>query len=311
MIRFPFSSKRKRMSTVLENIGNGGYDKRIHIKGASEIVLASCSHYINEHGERQEMSDQMKGNLKNVIEGYAKQALRTISVGFKDLQPGEHGPRHDDHEDQPVKEVEKSGYTLICILGIMDIVRPEVPGAVLKVQKAGVVVRMITGDLLVTAMAIAESCNIITKEEIGDEHVCVDGPVLYEKVGGLKCKTCRKLSPSECLCEPNKRIEEVTNFKAFKEYASKVKVMARSRPEDKQVMVIGLRQMGDVVAVTGDGTNDATALKKADVGFAMGKTGTDVCKEAADILITDDNFTSIVLACKWGRNVFDNIQRFL
>ena len=163
LIRFPFSSKRKRMSTVLENIGNGGYDKRIHIKGASEIVLGSCSHYLNEAGERVEMTDQMKGNLVNVINQYARQALRTITLGYKDLQPGEHGPRHDDHEDQPVKEVEKSGFTLICILGIMDIVRPEVPDAVLKVQKAGVTVRMITGDLLVTAMAIAKDCNIITE----------------------------------------------------------------------------------------------------------------------------------------------------
>ena len=90
-----------------------------------------------------------------------------------------------------------------------------------------------------------------------------------------------------------------------------IKVLARSRPEDKYLLVTGLRQFGDVVAVTGDGTNDAPALKKADVGFAMGKTGTDVCKEAADILIIDDNFTSIVKACMWGRNVFDNIQRFL
>jgi Ca2+ transporting ATPase len=90
-----------------------------------------------------------------------------------------------------------------------------------------------------------------------------------------------------------------------------MKVMARSRPEDKYLMVTGLRQMGHTVAVTGDGTNDAPALKKADVGFAMGKTGTDVCKEAADILITDDNFQSIVKACMWGRNVYDNIKRFL
>ncbi len=90
-----------------------------------------------------------------------------------------------------------------------------------------------------------------------------------------------------------------------------MKVMARSRPEDKYLMVTGLRQMGHTVAVTGDGTNDAPALKKADVGFAMGKTGTDVCKEAADILITDDNFASIVKACMWGRNVYDNIKRFL
>jgi len=87
--------------------------------------------------------------------------------------------------------------------------------------------------------------------------------------------------------------------------------MARSRPEDKYLLVTGLRQMKKVVAVTGDGTNDAPALKKADVGFAMGITGTDVCIEAADIKITDDNFTSIVKAAMWGRNVYDNIQRFL
>jgi len=90
-----------------------------------------------------------------------------------------------------------------------------------------------------------------------------------------------------------------------------MKVMARARPMDKYLMVTGLRQMGGVVAVTGDGTNDAPALKKADVGFAMGITGTDVCKHAADILITDDNFSSIVKACMWGRNVYDNIKRFL
>jgi len=190
MIRFPFSSKRKRMSTVLENLGNGGYDKRLHIKGASEIVKNSCSHYLTESGERVEMTDTMKGNLDNVINQYAKQALRTIALGYKDIQPGEFGPRHDEHDDQPVKEIELTGFTLTAIVGIMDIVRAEVPNSVLKVQKAGVTVRMITGDNLVTAMAIAEKCNIITSEEIGDEHICVEGPIFYETVGGLTCKTC-------------------------------------------------------------------------------------------------------------------------
>lgn len=90
----------------------------------------------------------------------------------------------------------------------------------------------------------------------------------------------------------------------------KLKVLARSRPNDKYIMVAGLRQLGDIVAVTGDGTNDAPALKKADVGFAM-KTGTQVAHSAADIIIQDDNFASIVKACKWGRNVYDNIRRFL
>lgn len=124
----------------------------------------------------------------------------------------------------------------------------------------------------------------------------MEGPEFYEKMGGLITKNGK---------------EEVGNFEMFKSLMPYMKVMARSRPEDKYLMVTGLRQMGHTVAVTGDGTNDAPALKKADVGFAMGKTGTDVCKEAADILITDDNFTSIVKACMWGRNVFDNIKRFL
>jgi Ca2+ transporting ATPase len=124
----------------------------------------------------------------------------------------------------------------------------------------------------------------------------MEGPEFYERMGGLVVRNGK---------------EEVGNYKVFKEMMPYLKVMARSRPEDKYLMVTGLRQMGCTVAVTGDGTNDAPALKKADVGFAMGKTGTDVCKEAADILITDDNFTSIVKACMWGRNVYDNIKRFL
>jgi Ca2+ transporting ATPase len=178
----------------------------------------------------------------------------------------------------------------------MDIVRPEVPDSVLQIQGAGVTVRMVTGDNIVTARAIAVLCNIITPDQVDDERCCIEGPEFYEKMGGLVVRNEK---------------EEIGNFKLFKELMPYMKVMARARPMDKYLMVTGLRQMGAVVAVTGDGTNDAPALKKADVGFAMGITGTDVCKHAADILITDDNFTSIVKACMWGRNVFDNIQRFL
>ena len=185
---------------------------------------------------------------------------------------------------------------MICIFGIMDIVRPEVPGAVEQIHRAGVTVRMVTGDNIVTARAIAVNCNILKPEEVDDDRCCMEGPEFYDKMGGLVVR--------------NKK-EEVGNFRVFKELMPYMKVMARSRPEDKYLMVTGLRQMGCTVAVTGDGTNDAPALKKADVGFAMGKTGTDTCKDAADILITDDNFKSIVKACMWGRNVYDNIKRFL
>lgn len=100
-------------------------------------------------------------------------------------------------------------------------------------------------------------------------------------------------------------------MKAFKKIKDKLKVLARSRPEDKYLLVTGLRECGEIVAVTGDGTNDAPALKKADVGFAMGIAGTPVAKDACDIVIMDDNFATIVTACMWGRNIFDNIRRFL
>jgi Ca2+ transporting ATPase len=135
----------------------------------------------------------------------------------------------------------------------------------------------------------------------GKGQVCMEGPVFYDECKGLKL---RKM--------PNGKMrEEVNDMERFKEIRKHLKVLARSRPEDKYLIVTGLRNCGDVVAVTGDGTNDAPALKKADVGFGMGIAGTDVCLEAADIIIVNDNFERIVRAAKWGRNVYDNIQRFL
>ena len=104
---------------------------------------------------------------------------------------------------------------------------------------------------------------------------------------------------------------EIGNKKAFRDIAKNLKVLARSTPEDKYMLVTGLKDEGKVVAVTGDGTNDAPALKKADVGFAMGITGTEVAKEASDIILLDDNFASIVTAVKWGRNIYTNVRKFL
>jgi len=114
-----------------------------------------------------------------------------------------------------------------------------------------------------------------------------------------------------CDCDPKLVVEGVKNIKAFEKIWKELRVLARSRPEDKYLLVTGLKEMGDVVAVTGDGTNDAPALKKADVGFAMGITGTDVAKHACDIIVMDDNFASIVKAVMWGRSIYDNIRKFL
>jgi Ca2+ transporting ATPase len=167
---------------------------------------------------------------------------------------------------------------------------------------------MVTGDNLTTAIAIAIECGILSKEDDPKEEcVCMEGPEFNEFVGSLVDKDTKERIFAMGK-EPGQ--ETIGNIENMKKVRNKLKVLARSRPNDKYIMVSGLKQLGDIVAVTGDGTNDAPALKKADVGFAM-KTGTQVAHSAADIIIQDDNFASIIKACKWGRNVFDNIRSFL
>lgn len=160
LVRFQFTSKRKKMSTILTHIDDNTfrYDKRLHVKGAAEIVLGCCSHYLNADGESVVLSEEMRDYLiKNVIEEFARGALRTICCAYKDLKENEGGMTHeDDAEDKVNKVVEKNGLTCVCILGIRDIIRPEVPEAVKTCQRAGIKVRMVTGDNKVTALAIAK-----------------------------------------------------------------------------------------------------------------------------------------------------------
>jgi P-type Ca2+ transporter type 2B len=173
---------------------------------------------------------------------------------------------------------------------------------------AGVRVRMVTGDNKITAMAIAKECGIIYEdEEFDNPQVCMEGPEFSQFVGSLvNVKSKEKIA----VMGKDPLIESVGNLENMAIVRNKLKVLARARPNDKYLMVSGLQQLGDIVAVTGNGTNDAPTLKKADVGFAL-KSGTQVAHTAADIVIQDDSFASIVKACKWGRNVYDNIRRFL
>jgi len=160
---------------------------------------------------------------------------------------------------------------------------------------------MCTGDNKDTAVAISKAAGIVTKEEAeGNEYACMTGKEFREEVGEdlIEITVDGKL----------KKVPE--NMKKFREIFTYIKVLARSSPLDKLILVTGIQECGGVVAVTGDGTNDAPALRKADVGFAM-QSGTQVAHAASDIIIQDDNFASIVKACSWGRNVYDNIRRFL
>ena len=191
------------------------------------------------------------------------------------------------------------------VFGIMDPLRPGIPEAVSQCHHSGITVRMCTGDNIQTAIAISRKARIVTDAEIAaDEegYVCMTGKQFREAVGGL-IKTKDPLTGTE--------VETVKNVRAFKKIAQKLRVLARSTPEDKYLLVTGLKNEGSIVAVTGDGTNDAPALNRADVGFAMGITGTDVAKNASDIVLTNDDFCSVLTAVKYGRNIFDSVRKFL
>ncbi|XP_039571304.1 plasma membrane calcium-transporting ATPase 3-like [Passer montanus] len=282
---FTFNSERKSMSTVTRRPG-GGY--RLLCKGASEMVLRRCSSMLDAGGcpralggpEREEL-------LRRVVEPMAAGGLRTLALAFRDF-PARPEPPWDD-EAAVVGEL-----TCIAIVGIEDPVRPEVPEAIRKCQRAGITVRMVTGDNLDTARAIAAKCGILPAGGGGD-WLCLEGKDFNRRIRNDRGEV------------EQERLDKVW---------PKLRVLARSSPTDKHTLVKGIidSTIGDqrqVVAVTGDGTNDGPALKKADVGFAMGIAGTDVAKEASDIILTDDNFSSIVKAVMWGRNVYDSIAKFL
>eukprot|EP00794_Sanderia_malayensis_P006980 gene6980-7765_t len=281
---YTFNSTRKSMSTVIPLAG-GGF--RLFTKGASEMVLSKCSMILGRDNTPLlfDTADQ-EAIVKDVIEPMASNGLRTIGAAYKDF-PADQGEPDWEDEQAIIKD-------LICvgIFGIEDPVRAEVPPAIEKCQSAGITVRMVTGDNINTARAIATKCGILTPDH---NFLVLDGKEFNRRIrdrnGNIKQKLIDEIWP-------------------------KLRVLARSSPEDKYVLVKGIinskkSKAREIVAVTGDGTNDGPALKKADVGFAMGIQGTDVAKEASDIILTDDNFNSIVQAVKWGRNVYDSISKFI
>uniref|UniRef100_A0A452QUI9 Calcium-transporting ATPase n=1 Tax=Ursus americanus TaxID=9643 RepID=A0A452QUI9_URSAM len=281
---YTFNSVRKSMSTVLKN-SDGSY--RIFSKGASEIILKKCFKILSANGEAKVFRPRDRDDIvKTVIEPMASEGLRTICLAFRDFPAGEPEPEWDNENDIV------TGLTCIAVVGIEDPVRPEVPEAIKKCQRAGITVRMVTGDNINTARAIATKCGILHP---GEDFLCLEGKDFNRRIRNEKGEI------------EQERIDKIW---------PKLRVLARSSPTDKHTLVKGIidstvSEQRQVVAVTGDGTNDGPALKKADVGFAMGIAGTDVAKEASDIILTDDNFTSIVKAVMWGRNVYDSISKFL
>ncbi|XP_059858529.1 plasma membrane calcium-transporting ATPase 3 isoform X12 [Delphinus delphis] len=280
---YTFNSVRKSMSTVIR-MPDSGF--RLFSKGASEILLKKCTNILNSNGELRSFRPRDRDDMvQKIIEPMACDGLRTICIAYRDFSAAQEPDW--DNENEVVGDL-----TCIAVVGIEDPVRPEVPEAIRKCQRAGITVRMVTGDNINTARAIAAKCGII---QPGEDFLCLEGKEFNRRIRNEKGEI------------EQERLDKVW---------PKLRVLARSSPTDKHTLVKGIidsntGEQRQVVAVTGDGTNDGPALKKADVGFAMGIAGTDVAKEASDIILTDDNFTSIVKAVMWGRNVYDSISKFL
>jgi magnesium-transporting ATPase (P-type) len=310
----PFNSKTKYMCTVVAQ-ASGGF--RLYVKGAGEKMLprASTLETTNEDGtiSVSDMTDATKEAIDTKIGGYTDQALRVIGLLYKDF---------DTEQDwNSLKDADNTlctGMTLHAIVGIQDPARPEVIGAIEDCDRANVCVRMVTGDHKATARAIARNVGILRDQGDGKlerewqrrnpnpEKWVMEGPEFRKQY---------VIQEQPTLIVDQQKFHNELMYNDPDNYDGQMLcalvVMARCSPEDKLALVTALIAEGQTVAVTGDGTNDAPALGRADVGFAMGIAGTEVAKGVSDIVITDDNFASIIVAIKWGRNVYDCIAKFL
>ena len=274
---FPFTSERKRMSTICQGSqtgdrwpswqSQGDHQYLLFTKGSPELILERCQYY--QQGKRvHPLTEEQKEQVLRGNNGMAKRALRVLGLAYKPLE---------QIPDATEAEEAEQGLVWLGLVGMMDAPRPEVKAAVAKCRAAGIRPIMITGDHQVTAQAIAQQLGIIQAED----HI----------LGG------REL---EKLSQPQ-----------LEEEVERVSVYARVSPEHKLRIVQALQKRNKFVAMTGDGVNDAPALKQADIGIAMGITGTDVSKEASDMVLLDDNFASIVAATEEGRVVYSNIRHFI
>jgi len=322
----PFKSDYKFEAHIYKKNGENNY--KLYVKGAPEIVFQYCTQYLNKVGDFANFNDFAKKNFMDKQEEYADSAMRTLVIAFRDIPAKEFDNANKQNEPlsfQFFLSVMKD-LKITAMLGIADAPRPDVKGAITSCKDAGILVRMVTGDNINTAIAISRDVGILTADEARmakirvkclddrslpqqeDENciLAMEGREFRKVTGGY-----RRIESTGGEGEDNNNAFELVSQHLFEKYTKHLKVIARASPEDKFLLVLGLKTLNNIVAVTGDGTNDAPALKKSDVGFAMGIRGTDIAKEASDIILLNDSFSSIVTAIKFGRNVYDCIRKFL
>ncbi|AGF54631.1 Ca2+-transporting ATPase [Clostridium saccharoperbutylacetonicum] len=272
--QIPFNSKNKFMATVIKIKGKDV----VLVKGAPEIILSNASKEVIDN-KYIELTEERRNEIKNEIHKFQAKSMRILGFGFRVAEEMEAEAAITNEASILKPKLSKGANDLIFsgFVAIRDPLRPDVTQAILTAKKAGVETKMLTGDNINTAIAIGNDLGMLTDGKRAVEATYID-----------------TLSDEELQREINN-----------------IAIVARSKPETKMRIVDILQRNGQVVGVTGDGINDAPALTKADVGIAMGISGSEVSKSAADIILTDDNFATIIHGIKWGRGVYQNFQRFI
>ncbi|MCC0696872.1 calcium-translocating P-type ATPase, PMCA-type [Clostridioides sp. ES-S-0048-02] len=268
----PFTSDSKRMTSVIGQDNN-------HVllsKGAPEVLLELCSH-IQRGKDIVPITEGIKHEILEEIKKLQVKSMRTLGFAYKEISQAEEEAAVTAESDSMNVSAMESNLVFSGFVGIRDPLRKDVIESVNTANKAGVSVKMLTGDNINTARAIGEELGLLKGNMRAVEASYID----------------------------------TLDDEELKQEIQTISIVARSKPDSKMRIVSALQKSGDVVAVTGDGINDAPALSKADVGIAMGISGTEVSKSAADIILTDDSFSTIVKGIKWGRGIYDNFQRFV
>ena len=337
VVLFPFDSKNKFNAVVYRN-KQDAKKLRVYLKGAPDVLIRFCGKILTDVNTVVEYKEANAKKFNGAIETFADAAKRTLLFGFKDITEEEFEQAKTRHEEMNADFWKDVGdkFTMAFMSGIRDQYREGVDQDIIACHGAGITVRMVTGDNIDTAIAISKEIHIIQENQAKEAKktalkmkellngrkegspvddilpqieraniVALEGEVFRVLIGGTKTV--------EIPDEKGKKIaqKEYNNFKAFEAVTRNLRIIARCSPEDKFTLVFGLKKQKHICAVTGDGTNDAPALKVSNVGFSMGIRGTDIAKAAADIILMDDSFHSIVKAVMYGRNVYDCIRKFV
>ena len=278
LLQWHFTSERKRMATIIRKPGPASVELVVLVKGAGEMVLDLCDRVMGADGAILPLGEADRENWRRRIVSQAAESMRTITYGCRFIRDDDpKNPTDLDTLYARQEELER-GLVFLGFMAIQDPVRDDVPEAVARCAEAGIGVKMVTGDNPETARAIAREIGLIHHKD--------------------------------ALLWTSREFNALTDDQA-RELLPRLTVLARAQPLDKLRLVRLLQSSGEVVAVTGDGTNDAPALKRADVGLSMGIAGTEVAKEASKIVLLDDAFSTIVKAVHWGRALYESIQRFI